>query len=76
MGRVGEWRRWEGQCRGREWQGYVIACLSVCAVGEPLNIDAWKWYYEVVGDKRCPIVDTWWQTGVVRGSGEGVRGEV
>ena len=58
----------------------MIACLSVClcvcAVGEPLNIDAWKWYYEVVGDKRCPIVDTWWQTGVVRGSGEGVCGEV
>ena len=30
----------------------------MCAVGEPLNIDAWKWYYEVVGDKRRPIVDT------------------
>ena len=32
-------------------------CLSVCvcAVGEPLNIDAWKWYYEVVGDRRCPL---------------------
>ena len=42
----------------------LSVCLSVCAVGEPLNVDAWKWYYEVVGDKRCPIVDTWWQTGV------------
>ncbi|XP_024389050.1 acetyl-coenzyme A synthetase, chloroplastic/glyoxysomal [Physcomitrium patens] len=32
------------------------------SVGEPINPSAWKWYYEVVGDKRCPIVDTWWQT--------------
>ena len=31
-------------------------------VGEPINPEAWKWYYEVVGDKKCPIVDTWWQT--------------
>lgn len=31
-------------------------------VGEPINPDVWQWYYEVVGDKRCPIVDTWWQT--------------
>ena len=31
-------------------------------VGEPINPEAWRWYYEVVGDKRCPIVDTWWQT--------------
>ncbi|SDK55413.1 acetate--CoA ligase [Microbulbifer yueqingensis] len=31
-------------------------------VGEPINPEAWEWYYEVVGDKRCPIVDTWWQT--------------
>ena len=31
-------------------------------VGEPINKDAWKWYFEVVGNKRCPIVDTWWQT--------------
>jgi len=31
-------------------------------VGEPINVDAWKWYHEVVGDGRCPIVDTWWQT--------------
>ena len=31
-------------------------------VGEPINPAAWTWYYEVVGDKRCPIVDTWWQT--------------
>jgi acetyl-CoA synthetase len=31
-------------------------------VGEPINPEAWKWYHEVVGDKKCPIVDTWWQT--------------
>jgi acetyl-CoA synthetase len=31
-------------------------------VGEPINPEAWEWYYHVVGDKRCPIVDTWWQT--------------
>ena len=31
-------------------------------VGEPINPEAWMWYHEVVGDRRCPIVDTWWQT--------------
>jgi len=31
-------------------------------VGEPINPEAWEWYYRVVGDARCPIVDTWWQT--------------
>ena len=31
-------------------------------VGEPINPEAWKWYYEVVGKEKCPIVDTWWQT--------------
>ena len=31
-------------------------------VGEPINPEAWEWYYKVVGDSRCPIVDTWWQT--------------
>ena len=31
-------------------------------VGEPINPEAWEWYYQVVGDSRCPIVDTWWQT--------------
>ncbi len=31
-------------------------------VGEPINPEAWEWYYHVVGDGRCPIVDTWWQT--------------
>jgi acetyl-CoA synthetase len=32
------------------------------SVGEPINPEAWDWYYRVVGDNRCPIVDTWWQT--------------
>ena len=32
------------------------------SVGEPINPEAWMWYYDVVGDGRCPIVDTWWQT--------------
>jgi acetyl-CoA synthetase len=31
-------------------------------VGEPINPEAWRWYYKVVGDSRCPIMDTWWQT--------------
>ena len=31
-------------------------------VGEPINTEAWLWYYEVVGDGRCPVIDTWWQT--------------
>ncbi|BDI61769.1 acetate--CoA ligase [Qipengyuania nanhaisediminis] len=32
------------------------------SVGEPINPEAWRWYYEVVGESRCPIIDTWWQT--------------
>jgi acetyl-CoA synthetase len=31
-------------------------------VGEPINPEAWRWYFEVVGESRCPVVDTWWQT--------------
>ena len=31
-------------------------------VGEPINPEAWRWYYDVVGNKNCKIVDTWWQT--------------
>ena len=31
-------------------------------VGEPINPEAWEWYWRVVGDRRCPVVDTWWQT--------------
>ncbi|MCE3233442.1 MAG: acsA [Rickettsiaceae bacterium] len=32
------------------------------SVGEPINPEAWMWYYNVVGEKRCPVIDTWWQT--------------
>jgi acetyl-CoA synthetase len=32
------------------------------SVGEPINPEAWRWYHEVIGGKRCPIMDTWWQT--------------
>lgn len=32
------------------------------SVGEPINPDVWEWYYDVVGEQRCPIIDTWWQT--------------
>lgn len=32
------------------------------SVGEPINPEAWRWYYNVIGKKKCPIVDTWWQT--------------
>ncbi|MEE2695255.1 MAG: acetate--CoA ligase [Pseudomonadota bacterium] len=31
-------------------------------VGEPINPEAWKWYHEIVGKKKCPVIDTWWQT--------------
>jgi acyl-coenzyme A synthetase/AMP-(fatty) acid ligase len=41
-----------------------IACrMQVLATaGEPINPEAWRWYHEVVGEKRCPVIDTWWQT--------------
>jgi len=32
-------------------------------VGEPINNEAWQWFYHVVGEGRCTLVDTWWQTG-------------
>ena len=42
---------------------YDLSSLRLLGtVGEPINEEAWMWYYEVVGKKRCPIVDTWWQT--------------
>ena len=51
----------------REGDGPVQACSRqslrlLGSVGEPINPEAWEWYYRVVGDGRCPIVDTWWQT--------------
>jgi acetyl-CoA synthetase len=51
----------------REGEGYVKATSRksirlLGSVGEPINPEAWLWYYNVVGDRRSPVVDTWWQT--------------
>jgi acetyl-CoA synthetase len=51
----------------REGEGPVKKCSRASlrllgSVGEPINPEAWEWYHRVVGDERCPIVDTWWQT--------------
>lgn len=44
-------------------QGHDLSTLRVLGtVGEPINPEAWLWYWRVIGDERCPIVDTWWQT--------------
>ncbi len=46
----------------------MVTCTSrkslriLGSVGEPINHEAWDWYYNIVGEKRCPIIDTWWQT--------------
>lgn len=40
-----------------------------CLVGEPINHEAWQWFYHVVGEGRCTLVDTWWQTGKRHPSG-------
>ena len=50
--------------QGDEWPGkHDLSSLRLLgSVGEPINPAAWEWYYEVIGKKRCPIVDTWWQT--------------
>jgi len=49
---------------GDEWPAkYDLSSLRLLGtVGEPINVDAWNWYFEVIGGGRCPIVDTWWQT--------------
>ncbi|KUG20592.1 acetyl-coenzyme a synthetase [hydrocarbon metagenome] len=49
---------------GEEWPNrYDLSSLRVLgSVGEPLNPEAFEWYYRVIGKERCPIVDTWWQT--------------
>ena len=49
---------------GNDWpQKYDLSSLRLLgSVGEPINPEAWIWYYEQIGGKRCPIVDTWWQT--------------
>jgi len=49
---------------GTEWpKKHDLSSLRLLGtVGEPINPEAWMWYHEVIGGKRCPIVDTWWQT--------------
>ncbi|MEZ4959905.1 MAG: acetate--CoA ligase [Saprospiraceae bacterium] len=49
---------------GDQWtEGYDLSSLRVLGtVGEPINAEAWHWYNEKIGKKKCPIVDTWWQT--------------
>ena len=44
-------------------EGCDLSSLRILgSVGEPINPEAWEWYYRVIGQSRCPIVDTWWQT--------------
>jgi acetyl-CoA synthetase len=50
----------EGEDPVKKWSRSTLRVLGT--VGEPINPEAWEWYYRVVGDERCPIVDTWWQT--------------
>ena len=50
----------EGDAPVKQWSRSSLRLLGT--VGEPINPEAWEWYYRVVGDERCPIVDTWWQT--------------
>ncbi|XP_063016385.1 acetyl-coenzyme A synthetase 2-like, mitochondrial [Melospiza melodia melodia] len=49
---------------GNEWvKKYDRSSLKMLgSVGEPINKEAWEWYFRVVGETRCPVVDTWWQT--------------
>ncbi len=49
---------------GDEWpKGRDLSSLRLLGtVGEPINPEAWMWYYDVIGNRRCPVVDTWWQT--------------
>ncbi|CAI5764224.1 acetyl-coenzyme A synthetase 2-like, mitochondrial isoform X1 [Podarcis lilfordi] len=49
---------------GDDWvKKYDRSSLKILgSVGEPINTEAWEWYFKVVGDGRCPVVDTWWQT--------------
>jgi len=50
----------EGEAPVQKWSRSTLRVLGT--VGEPINPEAWEWYWRVVGDERCPIVDTWWQT--------------
>ena len=51
----------------REGEGYVrstsrASLRLLASVGEPINPEAWLWYYREIGNERCPVIDTWWQT--------------
>jgi acetyl-CoA synthetase len=50
----------EGEAPVRKHDRSSIRLLG--SVGEPINPEAWRWYWDVVGERRCPVVDTWWQT--------------
>ena len=50
----------EGDAPVKAWSRRSLRLLG--SVGEPINPEAWEWYHRVVGDGRCPVVDTWWQT--------------
>jgi acetyl-CoA synthetase len=50
----------DGEAPVTKWKRSSLRLLG--SVGEPINPEAWEWYWRVVGDGRCPIVDTWWQT--------------
>ena len=50
----------EGEGPVKAWSRKSLRLLG--SVGEPINPEAWEWYHRVVGDDRCPVVDTWWQT--------------
>jgi len=49
---------------GEQWpEAHDLSSLKILgSVGEPINPEAWHWYYEHIGHKNCAIVDTWWQT--------------
>lgn len=48
--------------RGPLEEGLAQVARLLGSVGEPINPEAWLWYYKVIGEQRCPVVDTWWQT--------------
>jgi acetyl-CoA synthetase len=50
----------EGEAPVKRYSRSSLRLLGT--VGEPINPEAWRWYWDVVGDRRCPVVDTWWQT--------------
>ncbi len=50
----------QGEQHFDQFDGASLRILGT--VGEPINPEAWRWYHEVIGKKRCPVVDTWWQT--------------